>query len=66
MSRKDYTKLAQALKDSKPANINMLEDSAYVALKQWNITCENMAFMLAQNNPRFNREKFLTACGYND
>ena len=65
MAKKDYIKIAATLKESKPV-YDMDENTAYALLKAWNITCENFAYMLAKDNPFFNRTKFLQACGYTD
>lgn len=66
MSKKDYELLAKALKDSKPQKYPLEGDRLQVALVQWNSTVEIIAFDLANNNIRFNRNKFLSACGYNE
>ena len=63
MSKKDYIKLAATLKESKPV-YDTDENTAYALLKAWNIACENFAFMLAKDNPLFDRNRFLSACGY--
>jgi hypothetical protein len=67
MSKKDYILLAEALKDSKPV-INFSErlNENQAVLVQWNRTVENIAYALAKDNDRFNRNKFLTAAGYNE
>lgn len=68
MSKKDYILLAQALKDSKPENLLSVQttNDMKIGITMFLRTCENIANKLAQDNPRFNRAKFLTACGYND
>ena len=64
MSKKDYQLIAQALKDSKPVKVN--EQYNNDEIQTWMNCTEKLTNMLAQNNPSFNRAKFLTACGYND
>lgn len=71
MSKKDYILLAQALKDSKPVNIpKFLADLPETVkwgqgtIDQWKMDVEMITLTLAQQNPRFNRDRFLHACGY--
>ena len=70
MSKKDYILLVQALKDSKPEGFPQMTDDYknFFAGKQtaWSHTCETLSIALQSDNPRFNRAKFLQACGYND
>jgi hypothetical protein len=72
MSKKDYILLAQAMKDSKPSKSGLAETQIKYKLvesasdKQWNNDVISLSDSLAQDNPRFNRAKFLQACGYND
>jgi len=54
MTRKDYRLIAEILKDSLD---NIVDDMAHEALS------DVFAEELASTNPRFNREKFLRACG---
>lgn len=71
MTKNDYIKLAQALKDSKPIDLStvFVKDSPAVLVSnseklQWRNTVEIIAMTLQQDNPRFNRNRFLVACGY--
>lgn len=62
MTRKDYKALAEILKDSYPAT--MPKDLA--EYQQWHkALTENFADMLQADNPRFDRAKFMSACGFN-
>lgn len=57
MTKKDYELIARALKRAHE-NVNggqTVEDGAKLA-------AEYLADALAQDNPRFDRERFLTAC----
>ncbi len=63
MTKKDYIKLARALKDAKPQTTGD-KNLDYMLLKHWNVTCEHVAFELSQDNPRFNRYQFMKACTY--
>lgn len=67
MTRKDYEKIAGVLRES---YVEDPETDLYMA--GWNsglkhavrdITCR-MAAMLEQDNPRFDAENFLKACGF--
>lgn len=65
MSKKDYTRLAQALKDSKPSMLQAGPNYYNGVIQTWNNTVETLAMTLQADNPRFNRDRFLAACGYN-
>lgn len=58
MTRKDYQLIADAMQD------------LYLGRADWqrslSQTANKLADFLAKDNPRFNREKFLTACGLNE
>lgn len=58
MTRKDYVLLAAALRRARPDSFS--EEPARV---QFVTDCMNIATALANTNPRFDRERFLTACG---
>lgn len=68
MTKKDYIKLAQALKDSRTDNSEPSRKLYPVVVaaseSQWKDTVETIAFTLQSDNPRFNRDRFLAACGY--
>ena len=57
MTRKDYQLVAKVFSDSKPIPF------ADPARLYWIFTCTHMADALARDNDRFNRDRFLTACG---
>lgn len=63
MTKKDYARIAQALKDNKPEFSAGLRD---ILIQSWNNTVETIAMTLQQDNPRFDRNHFLTACGYDN
>jgi hypothetical protein len=56
MTRKDYILIAAAIKA-----VNRSHDSSVVNGIRW--TAERIADVLARDNPRFDRERFLTAAG---
>lgn len=67
MTRKDYETLARVI----------LGERAFIAgeydlpeaMRQWEVTARvavRMAEVLAHTNPRFDRDRFLTACGLCD
>jgi len=60
-SRKDYHLLAAALREERPG-------ATWSANKwvQWMLDCRAVAKALALDNPRFDKEKFLNACGWDD
>jgi len=57
MTRKDYILIAAALKASR---MQLPTDAQIV---QHRFSCTLMADTLSRDNPRFERERFLTACG---
>lgn len=63
MTKKDYELIAQILKGAQnyEATFNDNEKGA----KAIEGITQTFATMLATTNPRFNRAKFLTACGVN-
>ena len=61
MTKKDYIKLAQALKDSRP---DFSPNLRQVKIEVWRNTVEHLAQTLQFDNPQFNRDRFLHACGY--
>ena len=61
MHKQDYIKIAATLKENHPTVDNSMQ-----ALSVWNVIVLDFADMLAKDNPRFDRERFLTACGYTD
>lgn len=60
MTAKDYSLIAAALcytrSTAKP-------DLPPVAVSMWERTCHDVADALARDNPRFDRARFMRACG---
>jgi hypothetical protein len=56
MTKKDFILIAQILKATKP-----LEGDSH--LQYWQTICNVFANRLANDNPRFKRATFLSACG---
>jgi hypothetical protein len=64
MTKKDCERLALALKVTMPPVHGDDRHEYYQALfGQWEIDCWSIANALADENPRFNIDKFLLACG---
>lgn len=64
MTKKDFQLIADALARQEPVH-NQLNPFTNWLNKhlQWEKDCEALADALATTNPRFDRERFLTACG---
>ena len=63
MTRKDYELIAKALKLARD-NLTQGQDStALVCVGICNVNAIRVADALANENPRFDRERFLEACG---
>lgn len=60
MTRKDYVAIANAMKETKPEGINR---NCLASLLQWKKTADNLAEILELDNPRFDRDRLLIACG---
>ena len=58
MTRKDYVLIAQTLSDLMKDFNNCGDDSVSLSL-----VAEELADTLAKDNPRFDRARFLEACG---
>jgi len=58
MTKKDYELIARALKGIFDANAFCLDDDQ----DKYSVA-ERMAEALATTNPRFNKERFISACG---
>lgn len=56
MTKKDYELIADALKMTKPSE---LQEVVY----QWEMDVNAIMEVLAQDNGKFNPSRFLTACG---
>jgi hypothetical protein len=59
MSRKDYVALAASLHNAKDATREILGSHSVLRY-----AAENIADVLAIDNPRFDRQRFLTAAGF--
>jgi hypothetical protein len=59
MTRKDYQLIADAINLSKWSSGNDIH------LETIRTVAQDLATKLAQENPRFDRARFLTACGVN-
>jgi hypothetical protein len=57
MTRKDYILLPNALARAKPLELTP------IAIRQHSYCCEEVADALAADNARFDRARFLKACG---
>ena len=58
MTRKDYVLVAKVLAGASTEGV--------AGLLNWGGTCEYMAQEFANENPRFNRDTFLKACGFDE
>lgn len=68
MTRKDYVALAAALKDAKPLSTRPQMRNLYGAEDEtpytvWCASVYAVSDVLGRDNTRFDRERFLTACG---
>lgn len=67
MTRKDYELIAATMLDARPSPYAS-DAKGYAVryaarLSQYRIDCETLADALATDNARFDRDKFLAACG---
>jgi hypothetical protein len=60
MSKKHFIRLASCLSDNQPVSSTHHFD---IALEQWQTDCRAIASACLTVNPRFDRQRFLTACG---
>jgi hypothetical protein len=58
MSKKHYQAIASAMRITKPAH-----STVCTTVQSWQQICQTLASVLAADNPRFDRSKFLDACG---
>lgn len=69
MTKKDYELIAQALWTAKPSwdnapyEYNMNDIYKTGRINAWDNTCKTICGFFESNNPKFNRSKFLQACG---
>ena len=67
MTRKDYVRLAAALKAARPEHVPGGDWSAeQIATGVWARTVDSVMGALADDNPRFDRQRFMAACGMAD
>lgn len=65
MTKKHFDALAAALRDVRP-EVSLLNYHALPRVDQWRADCEAAADFCARFNPKFNRGRFLEACGVTD
>jgi hypothetical protein len=64
MTKKDYEAMAAAVRDARARIINVEDASQIDAMLDGTAyAMEHIADVLARDNPRFDRARFLTACG---
>lgn len=65
MTRKDYVRLAAALRGAKPFDFGPGTSKAKLAaaLVGWQLAVNAVAHTLNAENPRFDYDKFFAACG---
>jgi hypothetical protein len=61
MTRKDYTAVAEAIRPQVQAGFFQTDEVKIVV----GTIVENLCDTFAADNPRFDRVKFIEACGYN-
>lgn len=61
MTRKDYVSIAAVLRQARPQSGCFADDCHCVS--QWRDTVDVFVGILFADNPRFDEEKFLIACG---
>lgn len=62
MTKKDYIVIAAVIRDGALINLETLRDVEVNSLTRLQIA-RTMANMLARDNSRFDRDRFLAACG---
>lgn len=64
MMRKDYIAIAATLSHTKPIASDYTDSGLYGCVHaRWHFIAVKMSDMLANDNPRFDRARFLAACG---
>lgn len=63
MTRKDFELIARALRDARPAVTSRNEEMTRERLSALDTAAQLVASELESTNPRFNRGRFLKACG---
>lgn len=61
MTKKDYILLARVMAESRPGKSTTSD-----MLGNWQSICLKLAAELKNENPRFDYDKFLKACGYGE
>lgn len=64
MTRKDYELIAEAIYGSLIQSCSLDWQDRFI--EQHRTTARRVALALERNNPRFNREKFINACGVSE
>jgi hypothetical protein len=64
MTRKDYVMIAGIIKDCNLIpTLNKNKENGLIQADMLFTVASQLAYKLEQDNPRFNRDLFLTACG---
>lgn len=63
MTRKDYVLIAEVFKGSASTLLFDTAIETQAAYRQWRFIVKDMGDVLEANNPKFDRNKFLQACG---
>lgn len=63
MTRKYFQAIADALRYAKPPHMDYDPNDLREAFRLWAISIDSVAAELAKMNPRFDRERFIKACG---
>ena len=64
MTKKDFERFAFMLNGQKP--VESSDPYQMGAFDQWKVMVRRTADIFGESNSRFNRSKFLEACGYQD
>lgn len=68
MTRKEYEMIAAAIREEVSfLKRNVLEMTPEIVTARQSSVCAvavNIAFALAQDNPRFDKDRFMAACGF--
>lgn len=65
MTKKDYVLIAAAMSSSKPNRMHIAASAEYKdgCENQFRLACDMLATALQRENDRFDRTRFLAACG---
>lgn len=61
MTKKDYELIAGSFSRTQPSKENLPDHHS-----EWRVQIFNLSSVLARENPLFNRDKFIKACGIED